>query len=152
MQTLLQLSLGKICTRCNDSMLKVYIHTYKQLLQLHQDPLVNKATIRFLHVAAETYHVMYEQHKDTIPCKAFYNVWMAAAVPAWGRIHLHQRMLEINRNMNDGNNVLYCDTDSVFFRYNKQLESLAGEGLGNWVNEEPNKCITHFYGLAPKAY
>jgi hypothetical protein len=129
-----------------------YIHTYKQLLELHQDPLVNKTTVRFRHVAAETYHVMYEQHKDTIPCKAFYNVWMAAAVPAWGRIHLHQRMLEINRNMNDGNNILYCDTDSVFFRYNKQFESLAGEGLGNWVNEEPNKCITHFYGLAPKAY
>jgi hypothetical protein len=61
-------------------------------------------------------------------------------------------MLAINHNMNDGNNILYCDTDSVFFRYNKQLESLAGEGLGNWVNEEPNKCITHFCGLAPEAY
>jgi hypothetical protein len=48
--------------------------------------------------------------------------------------------------------ILYCDTDSILFLYPKDAPSLQGCGLGQWIDEYPDKRITRLYALAPKFY
>ena len=70
-----------------------------------------------------------------------------AAVTATARCILHEKMLQVGIE-----NVIYCDTDSIIFSYDRILGVLTDIGLGKWTNEYPMHDIIQFYGLAPKLY
>jgi hypothetical protein len=124
-----------------------YIHNTSHFLSIQYDPSIKQETVRFRHIKGNSYHVLYEQELPYLDINPHYSVWLAAAVPAWGRIRLHKQMMVIGPER-----IIYCDTDSIIFYYQRYLPTLAKEGLGNWANEEKEHEITHFYGLAPKSY
>ena len=52
-----------------------------------------------------------------------------------------------------GERVLYHDTDSIIYEYDKNLYNVPeGEGLGEWQSETGNNKICEYVSIAPKSY
>ena len=92
---------------------------------------------------------MYEKTKENYRLNRNYNIWIAAAVTAHARCRLHRQMIKIGPER-----ILYCDTDSIVFLYNRYEVSLASRGLGNWVDETMDfgSAIKKIFAFAPKSY
>lgn len=82
--------------------------------------------------------------------KDCWNVWIAAAITSFARSDLYQKILI------DPENVVYCDTDSVFILESKKLskhfEKVKGSKLGNWDQEYADRNINKFQIIQPKLY
>ena len=72
-----------------------------------------------------------------------------AAITAHARCRLHKQMIRIGPER-----ILYCDTDSIVFTYQRSLPSLSSRGLGNWVDESKDfgSAIQMICAFAPKTY
>jgi hypothetical protein len=77
------------------------------------------------------------------------NLYVAAFVTMYGRIHLHKLMSSIGHAR-----VLYCDTDSVIFtQFPGEYDPPVGRFLGDLTDElEPGDHITEFCSNLPKSY
>jgi hypothetical protein len=137
---------GKFCQKPSRTHY-VTIHGYQQFAELWFHPHIDKSTFSFRHLAEDTWKVKYETYENFTQPNAKYNIFLASKVTEWARCVLHRQMLKIGPQ-----HILYCDTDSILFLYPKDAPSLQGCGLGQWIDEYPDKRITRLYALAPKFY
>lgn len=86
-------------------------------------------------------------NKEKVKRNNRYNIFVAASVTAYGRTILHRRMLFVGPER-----ILYCDTDSLLFIWEKSKIRIDSKGLGNWSDEYPGEEITFFAAIAPKSY
>ena len=88
-------------------------------------------------------------YESATPIAQGRNLYVAALVTAYGRIHLHKIMTAIGHQ-----HILYCDTDSVI--YVQQPDSYVppvGRYLGDLTDElEDGDFITEFCSNLPKSY
>lgn len=84
------------------------------------------------------------------PSNGCWNVWTAAAITSFARAELFKVILI------DPDNVVYCDTDSVFILQSEKLEDhfkgVAGNGLGCWSEEYADITLNKFHIVQPKMY
>ena len=75
------------------------------------------------------------------------NIGLAAAVTGNASMRLYKEMRLL------GERVLYHDTDSIIYEYDKNLYNVPeGEGLGEWQSETGNNKICEYVSIAPKSY
>lgn len=78
------------------------------------------------------------------------NMAMAAHVTAWGRLTLWGEMNKL------GKQVLYHDTDSIIYEFDKEdpncYDIPEGKYLGDWEDETGGMPIVKFVSLGPKTY
>lgn len=75
---------------------------------------------------------------------------LAAMVTAYGRLTLMKKIFELGAD-----HILYCDTDSVYYRCPRSAPSQAEENLlGLWENDLPAgaRIVKEFVATGPKAY
>lgn len=72
--------------------------------------------------------------KDLLDCKKkYYNICTAASITGFVRAFLFKHIHALNKS---GNDVMYCDTDSIFFENNNEKRPFdIGEELGQWEKE-----------------
>lgn len=137
---------GKFCQKPSRTHYTI-IQGYQQFADLWFHPHIDKSTFSFRHLGDDTWKVKYETIENFTQPNAKYNIFLASKVTEWARCILHRQMLRIGSQ-----HILYCDTDSILFLYPKNGPSLQGCGLGQWIDEYPDKRITRLYALAPKFY
>lgn len=80
-------------------------------------------------------------------------VHMASFITCYARCMLYDKMQEI---MHKGGKLIYCDTDSVFFKQRKQSDGKllveTGDTLGSWTDELKGHTIKKFLSMGPKSY
>ena len=123
------------------------VYGMQQFFQLWNDRSVEKESCLFRDISPGVYKVNYKKKDAFIRAVPHGNIWLAASVTAWARITLHKQMLRIGADR-----LIYCDTDSIIFRWPKNGENLSGVGLGHWTDEYPSHTIERVYALAPKLY
>lgn len=75
------------------------------------------------------------------------NIALAAHVTAWGGLILWSEMNKL------GNRVIYHDTDSIVYEYNKNKYNIPeGKYLGEWEDETSGLPIVRFVSTGPKTY
>lgn len=81
-------------------------------------------------------------HKQYLPA--------AVMVPEYGRLQLWEQLHRV------GERALYCDTDSIIYVYDPELENIeTGDMVGDWEVEDictDHGHITEFVGWGPKTY
>lgn len=84
------------------------------------------------------------------PSKGCWNVWTAAAITSFARSELFKVILI------DPDNIVYCDTDSVFILESEKLEDhfkkVSGNDLGCWSEEYADITLNKFHIVQPKMY
>ena len=97
--------------------------------ELVDNPSVEVNSVHF--VSEEMCTVNWKYLKsDELPSAAFSSVAVAAHVTAQARLHLFSFLEKL------GNRVLYCDTDSVFYRQSPNDPRIeSGNFLGQMTNE-----------------
>lgn len=123
------------------------VYGQQQLSNLLGDVTLEKESLMFRNISPGVFKVNYKKKNSFISPVAHGNVFLAAAVTAWARITLHRQMLRIGAEK-----IIYCDTDSIIFRWPKNGPDLSGIGLGKWTDEYPKNAILRVYALAPKLY
>jgi hypothetical protein len=123
------------------------IYGLKQFFRIWNDKQIDQASIEFRQTNAEIFKVVYEVNNEFIRSNSRGNIALAAKVTEHARCELHKQMVRIGPER-----IIYCDTDSLVFHWQKNGEDLTGIGLGKWTNEYPNEAIWEFYALAPKLY
>lgn len=123
------------------------VYGQQQLSSLIGDTTVERSSLMFRNISPGVFKVNYKKKSSFIAPVAHGNIFIAAAVTAWARITLHRQMLKIGSER-----IIYCDTDSIIFRWPKNGERLSGIGLGKWTDEYPGNTIVRVYALAPKLY
>lgn len=114
------------------------------------------AIIEYVPVIKETKGiVIYDEFDDEVndliaEVKDSWNIWIASAITSFARAELYKKILI------DPENVVYCDTDSVFILDSEKLENhfneVRGTNLGNWDQEYSDKTLNKFQILQPKLY
>jgi hypothetical protein len=123
------------------------IYNADQFVALWSDKSIRKESIIFRETGTGIFK--YECQLETYSTRenAKGNIFLAAKVTEHARCILHSQMLRIGPER-----VLYCDTDSIIFKWSKEGLDLTGIGLGKWTDEHPNEQIVEFLALAPKFY
>jgi hypothetical protein len=123
------------------------IYNAEQFVALWSDKSIRKESIIFRETGTGIFK--YECQLETYSTRenAKGNIFLAAKVTEHARCILHSQMLRIGPER-----VLYCDTDSIIFKWPKEGVDLTGIGLGKWTDEHPNEEIVEFLALAPKFY
>lgn len=123
------------------------IYGQQQFSSLLGDRSIEMQSLMLRNISPGVFKVNYKKKDSFVSPVPHGNVFLAAAVTAWARITLHKQMLVIGAS-----NLIYCDTDSIIFRWPKTGQNLSGIGLGKWTDEYPNNKIRKVYALAPKLY
>lgn len=138
---------GKWAQKDSDTVMCT-IYGAKQFYALWNHPMVEKTSCSFREICPET-----SVYKAQIGVKGEYqknsgrtNYFIGGAVTAHARIILHTRMVLIGPER-----MIYCDTDSVIYKWHKSLPVLTSQGLGQWEKEK-GKPIKRVLAIAPKFY
>ncbi len=137
---------GKFCQKPH-SETYVVIHGYQQFADLWYNPNLDRSKFSFRHISGNTWKVKYCTYDEFTRPNSKYNIYLSSKVTEWARCILHRQMKRIGSER-----ILYCDTDSLMFIWPKNATKLDGVGLGNWVDEYPDKTIRRLFALAPKFY
>jgi len=137
---------GKFCQKPHKEVYTT-INGYQQFAVLWNDSRIVRKTFRFRHLGNNTWKVRYETTDAFTKPNSKYNIFLSAKVTEHARCVLHRQMMKIGPER-----ILYCDTDSIMFMYDKKLPRYDGVGLGNWVDEYPRDKIKRLFALAPKFY
>lgn len=137
---------GKFCQKPHRECY-VVIHGYKQFASLWFDPSLDRSLFSFRHISGNTWKVKFSTNETFTKPNLKYNIFLSSKVTEWARCILHRQMLKIGKER-----ILYCDTDSLMFLWPRDGVKLDGVGLGNWIDEYPDKVITKLYAIAPKFY
>lgn len=87
-----------------------------------------------------------QSHMDRFPSRMT-NAALASATTAMARMKLYSGLAPL------GEQVLYCDTDSIFYRRKPHQPKLeCGPYLGDWADETEGDYITSFVATGPKSY
>jgi len=94
----------------------------------------------------ETLYVSYIEKEESLTSLMTTNLGLAGFVTANARLRLYKELYKLN------DRVIYCDTDSIIYEYDKtKYNVVEGECLGEWELEE-NGNLKEVYCLAPKTY
>ena len=137
---------GKFCQKPHSENY-VVIHGYQQFADLWYNPNLDRSKFSFRHISGHTWKVKYCTFDEFTKPNSKYNIYLSSKVTEWARCILHTQMKKIGDER-----ILYCDTDSLMFLWPKTSPKLDGVGLGNWVDEYPDKTINRLFALAPKFY
>ena len=95
-------------------------------------------------------YITYNDKQHSIPLSNKTNIYTACFTTANARLRLYDMLYKL------GENVLYCDTDSVVYEDNDYTKSVVtphlGDSLGQWTDELEGKSIDFFVSMAPKDY
>ena len=95
-------------------------------------------------------YVTYEDKNEFIKTSYNTNIYIAIFTTAHARIKLLKMMQKLGRN------VLYCDTDSVFYNNSEEtnglIKSELGDVLGLWTDELEGKSIDYWCCAQAKDY
>ena len=92
--------------------------------------------------------IEYEEKEELKTSLKKTNVALCAMITSNARLRLYEELEKL------GDRVVYCDTDSIIYEYDKsKYNTTTGKMLGDWEaeGEEDHKMI-EFVGIAPKAY
>jgi len=91
--------------------------------------------------------VKFQRKETSLDTGSRINVMIAAFTTSYARLRLYEALELL------GNDVVYCDTDSVFFTKSNQEKVICDTGLGSFKNElKNNEYITEMIAIAPKSY
>lgn len=94
----------------------------------------------------DTLYVSYIEKEETQTSLMTTNLGLAGFVTSNARLRLYKELYKLN------DRVIYCDTDSIIYEYNKNKYNVVeGDCLGEWELEE-NGDLKEIYALAPKTY
>ena len=94
----------------------------------------------------DTLYVSYIEKEEKNTSLTSTNLALAGFTTSNARLRLYKELYKL------GERVLYCDTDSIIYEYDKELYNTdEGNSLGEWELEDDGN-IKEFVGLAPKTY
>lgn len=115
-----------------------------KLLQRHSDKKVELKNE--ILIDDDTLYVSYIEKQEERTSLMTTNLGLAGFVTANARLRLYKELYKLD------NRVIYCDTDSIIYEYDKNKYNVTeGDCLGEWELEE-NGNLTEVYALAPKTY
>jgi len=94
----------------------------------------------------DTLYVSYIEKEESRTSLMTTNLALAGFVTANARLRLYKELYKLDKR------VIYCDTDSIIYEYDKSKYNVEeGDCLGQWELEE-NGNLKEVYALAPKTY
>lgn len=94
----------------------------------------------------DTLYVSYIEKEESQTSLMTSNLGLAGFVTANARLRLYKELYKLSER------VIYCDTDSIIYEYDKSKYNVEeGDCLGQWELEE-NGNLKEVYALAPKTY
>ena len=127
-----------------------FLNGYKQYMEFMSNSLVDHLTTRFRFINHSDMKVRYHLHEELVaPVESkWLNIYMGASVTGHAQVLLMNQMYVVGTE-----NMIYCDTDSIFAKVKRTMRDLCRPGLGGWADElAGNQYIWAFYGMAPKSY
>jgi hypothetical protein len=137
---------GKLCQKSATEN-EMFIFGYKQYMEILCHFKIEQKSLKFRHLNGNVFKVRYKKLDTLTEKNPFLNIPIAAAVTGHAQVILMRQMFKIGPER-----ILYCDTDSIMFLWDKAAERLNTSGLGNWELEHVGQTITHFLAIAPKCY
>lgn len=127
----------------------IKLNGYNQWLQFRANRQVDHDTIKVRFIKGNLFKVEYKRKEGLRNNNRYYNIFVASHITALSQVMLHARMMEVGPE-----NVLYCDTDSVYFLNPRQGPNRieGSQGLGNWSRDHDGVEVTEGYFVAPKTY
>ena len=128
----------------------VIINTKEELFKILHNP--KNAEIKPFQLTDDVLEVSYEIKEQFIPNDFTTNIAIAAFTTSSARLRLYEGLEYLNRQ------VLYFDTDSIVYKYNKNdklcnKELILGDYLGEWTDEcDGFKMCGTFGSGGPKNY
>ena len=129
---------------------KEYIDNFPEVCNkvIYNDKIDPNWTINI--VTDKMVYVTYEDKNEFIKTSYNTNIYIAIFTTAHARIKLLKMMQKLGRN------VLYCDTDSVFYNNSEEtnglIKSELGDVLGLWTDELEGKSIDYWCCAQAKDY
>jgi hypothetical protein len=94
----------------------------------------------------DTLYVSYIEKEESRTSLMTTNLGLAGFVTSNARLRLYKELYKLDKR------VIYCDTDSIIYEYDKSKYNIEeGDCLGQW-ELEPNGNLKEVYALAPKTY
>lgn len=97
--------------------------------------------------------VVYATYKTKLqytPLSYATNIYTACFTTAYARMRLYDMLDKL------GDDVMYCDTDSIIYNEDDNTRNIVdiyiGDSLGEWTDELNGNHITFFTSMAPKDY
>ena len=135
---------GKFGQRSNLTKI-TYFDEPKEFMDMMTSDQQEVKNVRFLN--DEAVQVDWVYSSDFIEPSSRTNVVIAAYTTAQARLKLYSYLKPL------GDQVMYCDTDSIVFTVKPgEWEPALGDFLGDLTDEAPNNDITHFVTGGPKNY
>jgi hypothetical protein len=115
-----------------------------KLLQRHIDKKVELKNEVL--IDDDTLYVSYIEKEESRTSLMTTNLGLAGFVTANARLRLYKELYKLS------DRVIYCDTDSIIYEYDKSKYNVVeGDCLGEWELED-NGDLKEVYALAPKTY
>jgi hypothetical protein len=108
-----------------------YIDSEKDFYRVILDDQIENIGLCFLN--DNMVYASYEKKDEFVKVSYNANIFIACFTSSWARLRLYNMLDKL------GENVCYCDTDSVVYIENDQTKAIVdqhiGDGLGEWTDE-----------------
>jgi hypothetical protein len=121
----------------------VFVKDQEHLYKLMSDDKVDELDINIIN--SECIEATYMMKHDHLPDSNNTNITIAAFTTSHARLRLYKQLSKL------GEQVLYCDTDSIIYKPGEH-EIKLGDYLGDWTDELDGHGITTFVSGGPKNY
>ncbi|KAL3088910.1 hypothetical protein niasHT_028686 [Heterodera trifolii] len=139
---------GKLAQRVGRTEIR-YTRTPAEFHALLDDPTVDK--LDFVHVSEHMDRCVVRKRPEFARAPPTNCLPVAAFVTSYGRLHLYDYMEQVLAI--DGAELLYCDTDSIYYVNKMGGPCVAeGEALGQMKREHIDRRIVEFVAGGPKNY
>ena len=138
---------GKFGQKCDMSVNKYVTsaHDWFKLFKAHIDGKINLKSEKILD--NNSMFVEYQNLEEENTSLPTTSVAVAGMTTSNARLRLYKELEKLNER------VIYFDTDSVIYEWNKNLYNIPdGKYLGEWEDECKGKPITEFVSIGPKSY
>ncbi|KAL3091471.1 hypothetical protein niasHS_004876 [Heterodera schachtii] len=139
---------GKLAQRVGQTEIR-YTRTPAEFHALLDDPTLDK--LDFVHVSEHMDRSVVRKRPEFGRAPLTNCLPVAAFVTSYGRLHLYDYMEQVSAI--DGAELLYCDTDSIYYVNKMGGPCVAeGEALGQMKREHTDRRIVEFVAGGPKNY
>ncbi|KAL3100301.1 hypothetical protein niasHT_027706 [Heterodera trifolii] len=139
---------GKLAQRVGQTEIR-YTRTPAEFHALLDDPTLDK--LDFVHVSEHMDRCVVRKRPEFARAPLTNCLPVAAFVTSYGRLHLYDYMEQVSAI--DDAELLYCDTDSIYYVNKMGGPCVAeGEALGQMKREHTDRRIVEFVAGGPKNY
>ncbi|KAL3102899.1 hypothetical protein niasHT_026040 [Heterodera trifolii] len=139
---------GKLAQRVGRTEIR-YTRTPAEFHALLEDPSMDK--LDFVHVSEHMDRCVVRKRPEFAKAPLTNCLPVAAFVTSYARLHLYDYMEQVSAI--DGAELLYCDTDSIYYVNKMGGPCVAeGEALGQMKREHTDRRIVEFVAGGPKNY